>query len=154
MRFPLGLRLVFVMLAALAVGGCSRILQASPEPTPMDFPSMAGELARQGIVIGQYASGDDGCHDSTLTATAIGFDASGPGVTTPIRLRVYIFADGAAFDRRRADVDACAAKWATDPGTMEFVDASPFVLVGQGPWPEAFKSALRAAMTAAAGNGG
>ena len=120
----------------------------------MDFPSMAGELGNLGIVIGQYASGDDGCHDKTLTATAIGFDASGLGVTSPIRLRVYIFADGAAFDRRRADVDACAAKWVTDPGSVEFVDASPFVLVGQGPWPEAFRSALRAAMTAAAGNGG
>jgi hypothetical protein len=153
-RFPIGLRLVFVVLAALVVGGCGRILQGSPAPTPMDFPSMAGELARQGIVIGHYASGDDGCQDSKLTPTAIGFDASGLGVTDPIRLRVYIFADGAAFDRRRADVDACAAKWATDPGTVEFVDASPFVLVGQGPWPDAFKNALRAAMTAAAGTGG
>jgi hypothetical protein len=154
MRSPTGLRLVFVMLAALVVGGCGRILQGSPEPTPMDFPGMAGELAKQGIVIGHYASGDDGCHDSTLTPTAIGFDASGLGVTDPIRLRVYIFADGAAFDRRRADVDTCAAKWASDPQTVEFVDASPFVLVGQGPWPDAFKAALRAAMTAAAGNGG
>jgi hypothetical protein len=154
MRSPNGLRLVFVVLAALAVSGCGRVLQGSPEPTPMDFPSMAGALARQGIVIGHYASGDDGCQDGTLTATAIGFDASGLGVTDPIRLRVYIFADGAAFERRRADVDACAAKWATDPETVEFVDASPFVLAGQGPWPEPFKSAVRAALTEAAGNGG
>jgi len=154
MRSSIRLRLLLVVLAALAVAGCGRILQGSPEPTPMDFPSMAGALAKQGVAVANYASGDDGCHDRTLTATAIGFDATGPGVSTPVRLRVYIFADGAAFDRRRADVDACATKWATDPGSMEFVDASPFVLVGQGPWPEPFKSALRAAMIEAAGNGG
>lgn len=143
-----------IAAAVLVLAGCSALTVPSPEPTPMDFPSMAGELAKRGIVIGHYSSGDDGCHDSSLTATAIGFDASGLGVTTPIRLRVYIFGSGDAYARRRPDVDACAAAWATDPSNVEFVDARPFVLVGQGPWPDAFKAAIVAAMTAAAGNGG
>lgn len=154
MRFPTGPLLMLLLVVATLVAGCGSILQASPTPTPMDFPSMAGEMARRGIIIEHYASGDDGCHDSTLTPTAIGFDASGLGLTTPTRLRVYLFADGAAYDRRRADVDKCVAGWATDPATVEFVDARPFVLAGQGPWPETFKAAIRAALTAAAGNGG
>jgi hypothetical protein len=154
MRSPLVARLPVLALLGLLLAGCSSILQPSPAPTPMDFPNIAGTLAVKGITIGGIASGDDGCHDPTLTPTAIGFDASGLGVTTPIRLRIYIFADGAAYDRRRADVDTCVAAWATDPANVEFVDASPFVLAGQGPWPAAFKDAVRAAIITAAGNGG
>ncbi len=141
-------------VASALLVGCSAILQGSPEPTPMDFPGLAGELATRGIVLDHISSGDDGCHDSTLTATAIGFDASGLGLTTPTRLRIYIFRTGETFDRRRADVDPCVATWAQDPATVEFVDARPFVLAGQGPWPAAFKSAVRDALAEAAGNGG
>jgi hypothetical protein len=141
-------------LAALLLAGCSTILEASPEPTPMDFPGIAGELANRGLVLDAITSGDDGCHDPTLTATAIGFDASGLGMETPIRLRIYIFRTGETYDRRRPDVDGCAAAWATDPGTFELIDARPFVLAGQGPWPPAFKAAIREALTVAAGNGG
>lgn len=143
-----------LFMAAIVLAGCSTILQASPAPTPMDFPGIAGELATRGLTLDRFTSGDDGCHDSTLTATAIGFDASGLGVTTPIRLRIYIFRTSDTFDRRRPDVDPCVAAWATDPATVEFIDAKPFVLAGQGPWPEAFKAAIRDALTAAAGNGG
>lgn len=145
---------VLVLLAVVALTGCGRILQGSPEPTPMDFPSMSGEFAKRGIAIDHWVSGDAGCSDSSLIPTAIGFDATGPGLTAATRLRIYVFADGAAYDRRRADVDTCVAAWATDPATFELVDARPFVVAGQGPWPDAFKTALRAALTAAAGNGG
>jgi hypothetical protein len=120
----------------------------------MDFPGLAGELALQGLVLDKIASGDAGCPDSTLTPTAIGFDASGLGVTAPIRLRIYIFRTGDTYDRRRPDVEPCVARWASDPATVEFVDARPFVLAGQGPWPAAFKTAIRQALTSAAGNGG
>ncbi len=154
MRLPHGPRPYLAVLATMLLAGCASILQGSPAPTPMDFPSMSGEFTSRGIAIEHFTSGDDGCHDSSLAPTAIGFDASGLGVATPLRLRIYIFADGAAYDRRRADVDTCAAGWASDPATVEFVDASPFVLAGQGPWPDAFKTALRAAIAAAAGNGG
>jgi hypothetical protein len=143
-----------LLLAALVLGGCGAILQASPAPTPMDFPGLAGELALRGLVLDKIASGDAGCDDASLTPTAIGFDASGLGVTTPIRLRIYIFRTGDTYDRRRPDVEPCVARWASDPATVEFVDARPFVLAGQGPWPAAFKAAIREALTSAAGNGG
>jgi hypothetical protein len=71
-----------------------------------------------------------------------------------VRLRIYIFRDKATWERRRTAVDDCVALWATDPATFEFVDASPYVVAGQGPWPPQFKAALRAAITEAAGNGG
>lgn len=141
-------------LAALLLAGCSAILEASPEPTPMDFPGIAGELANRGLELDAITSGDDGCGDPTLTATAIGFDASGLGIETPIRLRIYIFRTGDTYDRRRPDVDGCAGAWATDPATFELVDARPFVLAGQGPWTDDFKAAIREALTVAAGNGG
>ena len=142
------------MLLATVLAGCGSILQGSPAPTPMNFPAMSGEFTDRGIGIDHVVSGDAGCQDPTLIPTAIGFDAGGLGVSPPTRLRIYIFADGAAYERRRPDVDTCAAAWATDPATVEFIDAKPFVIAGQGPWPAAFKDALRAALTAAAGNGG
>ncbi|MEO7231027.1 MAG: hypothetical protein ABIZ30_10600, partial [Candidatus Limnocylindrales bacterium] len=67
---------------------------------------------------------------------------------------VYIFRTGDTFDRRRPDVDPCVAQWAKDPATVELIDAKPYVLAGQGPWPAAFKDAIRAALMVAAGNGG
>ena len=148
------LSIAALLVLTTLVSGCSAILQPSPEPTPMNFPGLAGELANRGILLDHIASGDAGCHDPTLTATAIGFDASGLGIETPIRLRIYIFRTGETFDRRRADVDTCVAAWVSDPATTEFVDARPFVVAGQGPWPAAFKSAVRDALTVAAGNGG
>jgi hypothetical protein len=146
--------LLAVLATALLLAGCSAILESSPEPTPMDFPGFAGELANRGIVLDAITSGDDGCHDRTLTATAIGFDATGLGVDDPIRLRIYIFRDGPTFDRRRADVDTCAAAYAVDSASFVFVDARPFVLTGEGPWPDAFASAVHEALRVAAGNGG
>ena len=143
-----------ILGAVLAVGGCSALQGSSPEPTPRDFPGITAELFVQGIAVGRPVSGDAGCDDPTLIPTAIGFDASGLGVDSPIRARVYIFGDRAAFERRRADVDTCVAAWAADPATVEFVDSSPFVLVVQGPVPAAFKAALVRAITTAAGNGG
>lgn len=139
---------------AILLAGCSAILESPPEPTPLDFPGIAGEIANRGVDLDRIVSGDDGCDDSTLTATAIGFDATGLGMTEPTRLRVYIFRTGETYDRRRADVDACVAAWVADPATAEFIDARPFVIVGQGPWTDEFKAAIREAMTVAAGNGG
>jgi hypothetical protein len=143
-----------VMAAALAVAGCDAILEPTPEATPADFPGIAGQLANRGLDLGDIVSGDDGCNDDSLTATAIGFDASGLGQAEPVRLRVYIFRNGETYDRRRPDVDACVAQWATDPAMVEMVDARPFVLAGQGPWAAEFKAAVRAAMAEAAGTGG
>lgn len=147
-------RWLALVLGALLLAGCSALQGHPPEPTPLDFGGIAGQIALQGIAVDRPVSGDAGCQDPTLIPTAIGLDVSGLGVTSPLRARIYIFGNKAAYDRRRADVDSCVAAWATDPGTVEFVDASPFVLAIQGPVPAAFKAALvRALTTAAAGNG-
>ena len=142
------------LVAALVVGGCTALQGRPPEPTPLDFGGIATQLTLQGLTVARPISGDAGCADPTIIPTAIGFDLSSLGVEQPIRARVYIFGDRAAYERRRADVDRCVAAWATDPAAVEFVDGSPFVLVVQGPVPALFKSALGRAITTAAGNGG
>jgi hypothetical protein len=147
-------RFVALAFIVLLLAGCAGLIETAPSPTPLDFPGIAGELAKRGIAVAGYRSGDPGCADKTLVPTAYSFDAAGLDQTARTRLRVYVFADKAAFDRRRADVDTCAAAWATDPATFEFVDASPFVIAGQGPWPPRFHAALRDALVAAAGSGG
>jgi hypothetical protein len=146
-------RLVGLAVVALLLAGCSALKGTAPQDTPQDFGGIAGDIALAGVTVGRPVSGDAGCKDPTLIATAVGFDVSGLGVPTPIRARVYIFADHAAYERRRPDVDTCVAAWATDPATVEFIDASPYVLVVQGPIPPAFKAALVRGLTAAAGNG-
>ncbi|MCI0583801.1 MAG: hypothetical protein L0227_13095 [Chloroflexi bacterium] len=143
-----------VAAAIVILAGCSAILESPPAPTPADFPGIAGELANRGLELDAITSGDAGCADPTIIPTAIGFDASGLGQAEPMRLRVYIFRNGETYDRRRPDVDGCVADWATDPATVEIVDARPFVLAGQGPWPAEFKAAVREAMAEAAGDGG
>ena len=148
------LRALALVVSVVALTGCGAILEGPPEPTPMDFPGIAGEIANRGLDLDRIVSGDDGCGDPTLTATAIGFDVRGLGATDPIRLRVYIFRTGETYDRRRPDVDRCVAAWASDPGAVEFVDARPYVVAGQGPWPDALKAAIREALAVAAGNGG
>jgi hypothetical protein len=145
--------LVAVLVAALILGGCSSFGQPAG-PTPLDFGGIVNQLTLQGLTVERPTSGDAGCSDPTIIPTAIGFDLSGLGVTAPIRARIYIFGDTTAYDRRRVDVDACVAAWSTVPAAIEFIDASPFVLVVQGPVPAAFKAALvRAITTAAAGAG-
>jgi hypothetical protein len=138
------------LAAALVLAGCEALKGQPPEPTPLDFPGIAGQLALQGLTVGRPVSGDAGCTDPTIIPTAIGLDLSGLGVASPLRARVYIFGDDAAYQRRRGDVDRCVAAWATDPANVEFIDASPFVLVVQGPVPAAFKEALVRALTTAA----
>ena len=71
-----------VLVAAFVLAGCSAILESSPEPTPMDFPGIAGELANRGLVLDAIVSGDDGCDDPSLAPTAIAFDATGLGIAT------------------------------------------------------------------------
>jgi hypothetical protein len=147
-------RLAALLLAALVVGGCSSILEDQPVRTPVPFPEISGFLGQHGLVVSNYTSGDAGCVDQALIPTAIAFDVAGLDVAQPLRLRIYIFRDRATWERRRSAVDACVAVWTTDPATLEFIDASPYVVAGQGPWPPQFKAALRAALTEAAGNGG
>jgi hypothetical protein len=141
------------MLALLLVG-CSRQLGASPPPTPADFPGIASFLAREGIGVGQVVSGDAGCGDPDLGRTAIRFAASGLDQAAPLVLRVYIFRDRAAYDRRRLSVDACAREWVSRANQLISIDASPFVLIGEGPAGPQFVAALRRGLQDAAGLGG
>jgi hypothetical protein len=143
-----------VAFVVAALAGCSGLVEGRPTPTPVDFGGIAATLASKGIPISNPTSGDAGCSDATLIPAAIRFDATGPDLAVPVRLRIYIFRDQAAWERRRADVDRCIAAWATDLATFETVDAPPYVLAGQGPWPAAFKTAVAAALQAASGAGG
>ena len=143
-----------LLALAVAVAGCAGLLGSAPPPDPAPFPEITGQLGRFGITVSDWVSGDPGCDDPTLSPTAIRFDAEGLDQATPVVLRIYIFRNREAWDRRLADVDTCAAAWASDPATFEQLQVSPYVIAGQGPWPPGFKDALREAITAAAGNGG
>jgi len=145
------------LAAALLLGvmlvGCSALRVSPPPPGPEPFPGIAGRLGQVGIDVSSWTSGDSGCEDPSLNPTAIRFTASGLDQSTPLTLRIYIFADRAAWDRRLADVDTCAGSWTTDPSTFQIIQTSPYVVAGQGPWPPQFAEALRKGIHAAAGSG-
>jgi len=141
-------------LLGLSLAGCSALLVSPPPPEPEAFPGIVGRLGQLGIDVTSWTSGDSGCDDATLNPTAIRFTADGLDQSTPLTLRIYIFRDRAAWDRRLADVDTCAGKWSTDPLTFQIVQTSPYVLAGQGPWPPQFADALRMGIETSAGSGG
>jgi hypothetical protein len=158
--FPLGpSRLRSARIAGLLIGaavtlaGCGTISRTPPAPTPADFPGIAGQLSQHGIRVGSIVSGDAGCPDANLGKTAIGFDASGLDQATPVRVHVYIFRNRATYERLRSTIDECAAAFVTDPASFESVEASPYVVAGQGPWGTTFKDNVRAAIIEAAGTG-
>jgi hypothetical protein len=146
----LGLVVVVAWLAA----ACGTISTTPPAPTPADFQGIFTEFAKRGIEVDSSVAGEAGCPDPVLTPTAIAFDAKGLDQAEPVRIYLYIFGDRDAFDRLRATIDTCARSYVTDPETFESVEASPFVVAGQGPWAEQFKAAIRDGLTVAAGTGG
>src|SRR5438270_12634133 len=95
---------VLAVLVGVGVAGCSSLVEGRPTPTPQDFGGLVEDLRTAGIVVTNPTSGDSGCADPNLVPTAIGFEATGPGLTAPVRLRVFIFADEAAHERRRSAV--------------------------------------------------
>jgi hypothetical protein len=140
-------------VVAIVLAGCSVVSRTPPAPTPADFLGISSTLVRQGISIDHVVAGDPGCADQNLGKTAIAFRASGLDQTTPVPVHLYIFGSRESFVSRRGDIDACARSYATDPATFEAIDASPYVIAGQGPWAPKFAAALRAALTEAAGTG-
>jgi hypothetical protein len=148
---PATRRLLVLWLVAVLVAGCAQVLETAPAPTPADFPGIAGQLGQRGITVDAVVSGDAGCPDAELARTAIRFSASGLDQDAPVHVRVYIFRDSATYDRRRETVDACARSFITDPDGLQMMDASPFVIVGQGPWGPRFTTALRDGLRSAAG---
>lgn len=145
--------LVLALVCLLSLSACGTISTSAPAPTPADFQGIATELTVRRIAIEALVSGDAGCADGVLIPTAIGLTAKGLDQAMPVRLYLYIFRNRAAFERLRATVDDCARSYVTDPQTFESIDASPFVLAGQGPWAPEFKAALREALDTAAGTG-
>lgn len=142
-----------LVLLSLLVAGCA-VESGPPKPTPARFDGIVLALQTQGIAIADVVSGDPGCRDPELVGVAVRFEASGLDAPTPRRVYLYRFRNRAAFERLRTRIDACARAYISDPATFASVEAPPFVLVGQGPWPPGFAAALRAGLTEAAGNGG
>ena len=106
---------VVIGFLTLALAGCAGVLGSPPAPGAEPFPGITGHLGRYGVDVLSWTSGDAGCKDPTLIPTAISFQAEGLDQPTPLLLRIYIFRDHDTWDRRLADVDTCAAAWATDP---------------------------------------
>ncbi|HVL53785.1 MAG TPA: hypothetical protein VM344_05940 [Vitreimonas sp.] len=151
---PLARRVALTALLALLLTACDLVETTPPAPTPADFPGIATELGQRGIRAAQVRSGDAGCDDPSLAPTAISMTLEGLDQSDPVPVYLYIFRNREAFERRRTDVDACARSYVTDPGTFASIEASPFVLAGQGPWAPGFAAELRAGITEAAGTGG
>lgn len=144
--------LVVAAVLVIALAGCGRAT-ALPSPTPADFVGIVEHLTKAGVGIRDVVSGDAGCPDSTLARTAISLSASGLDQVEPVRIRIYVFRDRAAWERLSGSVAVCARSYVTDVATYESLAPSPYVVSGQGPWAPAFAAALEAAFTAAAGTG-
>lgn len=147
-RPPLALVLPCLLAACAVVSG------TPPPPTPADFQGITAEVAKRGIQVNRFVSGDPGCNDPVLSPTAISFDARGLDQAENVRIYIYIFRNREAFERLRASVDTCAMNFVTDPETFESIEESPYVVAGQGPWGAEFERVLREGLTAAAGTGG
>ena len=145
-------RLTLALALGLSLAACDALRGTAPTSAPGDFGDLAQAFGVRDIRAEHAISGDAGCDDITLAPTAISFDASGLDQPEPVRLRVFLFRNDDAYQRRRADLDACAAAFASDPATFELIDASPFVIAGQGPFGPEFKDALREALVEAAGD--
>jgi hypothetical protein len=143
-----------LLVLALALASCTGGIGTAPTPDPEPFPGIAGQLGRFGVEVLNWTAGDPGCDDPTLSPTSIRFEAKGLDQADPVQLRIYIFRNREAWERRLADVDKCAAEWAVEPATFELLQVSPYVLAGQGPWPPEFDDAVRKAIQEAAGSGG
>ena len=142
-----------LLAAAMAAGACGTISTTPPAPTPADFQGIATEITKGRIAIDDLVSGDAGCTDPVLVPTAISMTAKGLDQTTPVKLYLYIFRNRASYEKLRSTIDGCARSFVTDPETFESLEASPFVLAGQGPWAPEFEAALRKALGVAAGTG-
>jgi hypothetical protein len=153
--FPVGrLRLLALVITALAMSACGTISSTAPPATPTDFPGLAGRFNTAGIEVSDWVSGDAGCTDPDLVPTAISFGARGLDQATDVRLYLYVFRNRAAFERHRGKIGPCAATFVTDAETYEEIQQSPYVLAGQGPWTPEFEAAVRRTLEEAAGTGG
>src|SRR3954463_10243701 len=148
------LRALAIALAVLAVVGCGGLVGTEPPATPTDFPGLTGRMRAAGVIVDDWVSGDAGCTDPDLVPASISFSARGLDQAEPVRIRLYVFRNHAAWERHRDAIGPCAQSWVTDPQTYEEIQQSPYALASQGPWPPSFEAAVRSVVTAAAGTGG
>jgi hypothetical protein len=141
-------------LLALAVAGCGLVSRTPPAPTPADFLGISGAFVARGITVSRVVAGDAGCGDPLLAKTAISFRASGLDQVDAVPVHLYIFGSRDSYQKLRSSVDACARSYITDPDTFVSIDASPFVVMSQGPWGPRFATAIRQGLVEAAGSGG
>ena len=144
---------VLAAVLAASLAACSAFTPTTEPATPTDFAGIVAELLTVKVDVNQVVSGDAGCDDQRLSRTAIGFDASGLDQATPLRIHLYAFKDQQTYDELRPAIDACARSYVTDAASFGSVDVPPYVLAGNGPWPPAFKDALRTALQRAAVGG-
>jgi hypothetical protein len=142
-------RLAAIIVLGVVLTACQALEGATPKPTRAGFQGVAVELATRGVEITGMVSGDAGCDDTTLAPTAVSIRASGLDQPGPLTLYLYSFKNQDAYQRLRTAIDACAQSYVTDPDTYESVDASPYVVTGQGPWGPQFEAAIRAALDTA-----
>jgi hypothetical protein len=143
--------LPLLVSCALVLSGCQALASTPPPPTPADFAGIVGSLGARGIGVEDVRTGDSGCADPDLTGPGVSLSARCLDQATSVPIHLYMFRNTASYARLRAAVDACARSYVTDAATYESLDAVPFVLAGQGPWPAGFRAALQAALTEAAG---
>ena len=141
-------------LVAVMVAGCGVVSRTPPVPTPADFLGISSTFVLRGISVDRIVAGDAGCVDPVLSKTAISFRASGIDQAAPVAVHLYIFGSRESYEKLRTSVDACARSYITDADTLVSIDASPFVIVAQGPWGPRFSAAIRSGLTEAAGGGG
>ncbi len=145
--------LVGLLLVTCAQVGCTADDNPA-NPTPASIPATLVVLAQRGIALANVVSGDAGCANDSLAHTAVSMNASGFDQSAPTRIYLYAFRNRAVFQELAPSVDACARTYVTDPAAYGSIQVSPFVVAGPGPWGPDFTAHLRAALTAAAGNGG
>lgn len=140
-------RLAIVLaVAAIVATACRSTAQAGP--TPATFTGVVASLSEQGISIENVVSGEAGCDDRALVSAAIAFDARGLDQSTPVRVHLYTFGNGAAFNRFSPNVDACA-RVLGGTGSFTRIDQSPYVAAGSGTWGTQFKSGIKTALSQA-----
>jgi hypothetical protein len=148
---PLRIGALLASLVAVLVA-CSAS-SSPPAPTPLDFGGLSHLLQQRGLTIVDVVSGDAGCSNTDLAKAAISFEASGLDQANPVKVYLYNFGSRDAFDRRSAEIGACAQAYVRDPAAYEWLGVSPYVVAGQGPWASHFRDQLRAGLVGGAGNG-
>lgn len=147
------MRILLVALAALALGGCGGPVGASPTP-PNEVGDVIAALVVRGATVEHVTSGDAGCPGSSLHSNGVHVQLTLAGETSPNDVYLVRWKSSAAFNAAAADFQACLAEYrsAHPDATIDQLARDPWRVYGPG-WSTALRSALDAALQAAAGGG-